>query len=164
MNPKWFAVPKWQGLGLLAVVAVCSFPAVVRADDVQVTLLVILASEQDSKIDPRLQCVAQQVRKTYPELKGFRVEEILHESIPVGKKKDFELIGDQKATVRVVHGCDEEDRMLLKLKVEGFGEVDYKTCCGKFFPVMTRYRTKDNERLLVAVGVKPCKKAAEKKE
>jgi hypothetical protein len=162
MKPNSFALSRWQGPGLLALVALSCFPGAARADDVQVTVLVILASEQDSKTDARLHCVAQQVRKNYPELKGLRIEGILHESVAVGKTRSFDLIGDQQATVRVIHGCDQEDRIQLKVRVKGFGEVDYKTCCGKYFPLMTDYRTRDNERLLVAVGVKPCQKAQKK--
>jgi hypothetical protein len=38
------------------------------------------------------------------------------------------------------------------------GEVEYTTCCGKFFPIITRYQTKDKERLIIAIRVQPCNK------
>jgi hypothetical protein len=159
MIARRFAVSRAHGLGLLALVTVGLLPSAVRAEDVQVTVLVILASETDAKVDPRLQCVAQQVRKNYPELKGFRLEEILRKSLPVGKKDTFVLIGNQKATVVVQHGCDKEDKVGLSVKVPNFGELEYKTCCGKFLALVTDHRTKDKERLIVAVRVQPCKKA-----
>jgi hypothetical protein len=163
MKSHWFAAAS-RRLGLLALAVAGLFPVAARAENVQVTVLVILASEQDTKADLRLQCIAQQVRKKYPELKGLRVEGILHESVQVGKKKTFELIGGQKATINVLHGCDEEERIGLTVKVKGFGEMDYKCRCGKFLPLMTEYRTKDNERLLVAIRVAPCPKSAAKKD
>ena len=36
------------------------------------------------------------------------------------------------------------------------GEITYMTICGKFFPIVTRYQTKDKDRLIIAVMVKPC--------
>jgi hypothetical protein len=164
MKLNALAAARERRLALLALAIGYFFPLAARAENVQVTVLVILASDQETKADPRLQCVAQQVRKKHPELKGFRVEEILHEALPVGKKKTFELIDGQKATVKVLHGCDEEERIGLTVTVKGFGEMDYKCCCGKFLPLMTDYRTKDKERLLVAIRVQPCKKSAAKKE
>jgi hypothetical protein len=38
------------------------------------------------------------------------------------------------------------------------GEITYSCCCGKYFPIITRYQTKDNERLIIAIGVHCCDK------
>jgi hypothetical protein len=43
------------------------------------------------------------------------------------------------------------------------GEITYSTICGKCFPIVTRFQTKDRERLIVAVMVRPCNGAKDKK-
>ena len=49
------------------------------------------------------------------------------------------------------------NRVRLAVKAPLAGEITYTTCCSKFFPIMTRYLTKDNERLIIAIMVKPKK-------
>ena len=34
------------------------------------------------------------------------------------------------------------------------GEITYDTCCGKFLPIITPFRTKDKELLIIAVCVR----------
>jgi hypothetical protein len=33
----------------------------------------------------------------------------------------------------------------------------YTSACGKFFPIVTRYQTKERERLIIAIMVRCCK-------
>ena len=44
----------------------------------------------------------------------------------------------------------------MKIEPPLLGEITYETCCGKFLPVITRYRTKDNQLLIIAVRVQMC--------
>jgi hypothetical protein len=36
------------------------------------------------------------------------------------------------------------------------GEIVYGCACGKFLPIITRFQTRDGERLILAVRVEPC--------
>ena len=62
------------------------------------------------------------------------------------------------ATVLVRHAADNKNRVGLTVKPPLEGEIQYTTCCGKFLPIVTRYETKDKERLIIAIRVQPCKK------
>jgi hypothetical protein len=75
----------------------------------------------------------------------------------VGTKETFSLIDCKEAAVTVRHGCDKNGRVELTVKAPCVGEITYITCCKKYFPIMTRYQTKDKDRLIIAVMVQPCK-------
>jgi hypothetical protein len=146
-------------LGALAVVA--AFQAVtpkVRAQEVKVTVVTILATKCNNDVDRRLECVAREVRKKEPGLTGFRVERLTCKSVKLGAENSFRLVDNQEATVVVRHGADKNNRVGLTVKPPLMGEVDYTTCCGKFLLIITRYQTKDKERLIIAVRVQPCNK------
>ena len=44
----------------------------------------------------------------------------------------------------------------LRTQSPELGEVTYACACDKFFPVVTPYRTKKGETLIVTVMAKPC--------
>jgi hypothetical protein len=129
-----------------------------RGDDktVDVAVIAILATDRNDKIDPKLACIARQVRKTYKDLTGFQLATMTRRSLTIGVKSNFEVIGEQKVGVTVVHGADEKNRVQVKLAPPGVGEITYDTCCGKFLPIVTEFRTKDKELLIIAVCIKPC--------
>ncbi len=77
-------------------------------------------------------------------------------SLRIGVKHTFELIGDQKVAVTVQQGADEKNRVQVKVGPPGMGEITYDTCCGKFLPIVTPFRTKDKELLILAVCVRTC--------
>jgi hypothetical protein len=129
------------------------------AEEVKVTVVVILATDRDTQVACELQSIAQEVQKKFPNLTGFRLEEITRKSLTVGKKEKFELVDDEVATVLVRHAADSKNRVGLTVKAPLQGEIQYTTCCGKFLPIVTRYQTKyDKERLIIAIRVQPCKK------
>lgn len=123
---------------------------------VDVAVIAILATERNDKIDPKLACIARQVRKSHKELTGFRLSKMTRQSLTIGVKSDFKLVGEEKVGVTVEHGADENDRVQVKLAPPGMGEITYDTCCGKFLPILTEYRTRDKELLIIAVCIKPC--------
>ena len=130
-----------------------------RAEEVRVTVVVILATDRNDEVDCELESIAEQVQKKYPHLTGFHLEEISRKSLTVGKKEKFPLIDEQTALVLVRHGADSNNRVGLTVKAPLQGEIQYTTCCGKFLPIVTRYQTKeDKERLILAIRVQPCKK------
>jgi hypothetical protein len=136
-------------------------PAACAADEeekgkVRVCVVVILATESDTKVDKPLANIAREVRKMYPKLTGFRFEKVCCKSLAIGEKDSFELIDDQTAAVTVQRGADRNDTVRLKVRPPKMGEITYSTACGKFLPIVTPYRNKANDRLLIAVRVQPC--------
>jgi hypothetical protein len=125
-------------------------------ETVEVAVIAILASERDNKIDPKLACIAREVRKTHKELTGFQLATTSRKSLTLGARGIFEMIGDQKVAVTVQQGADEKNRVQVKVGPPGMGEITYDTRCGKFLPIVTRFRTKDRELLILAVCVRPC--------
>src|SRR5262249_10916037 len=120
------------------------------AEEVEVTVVVILATDRNKQVDADLKAIAEEVRKKYPELTGVRLERMRRDSLTVGKSEKFALVDDKVATVLVRHGADGKNRVGLTVKAPLQGEIEYTTCCGKFLPIVTRYRTKaDNERLIL---------------
>jgi hypothetical protein len=156
-------------LGVLALSALLFFlreatPAALSGADcqpapprVRVSVVVILASERDGEVDRRLKCIADEVRKMYPKLKGFRFDKISYRSLPVGAQDSFELIEGRSATISVQCAGKKDGRVRLKVAPPAMGEITYSTPCGKFLPIVTPYRTRDNDLILIAVRVQPCK-------
>jgi hypothetical protein len=149
-------------LGCVVVYAcVVAAPTFARAQEkVKVTVLTILATDRDKIVDAKLECVAREVQKLEPKLTGFRLD-LKHsscQSLEAGSKVNFPLVDDQVATVVVQHGADKDNRVSLKVKPPQIGEIFYTCCCGKFFPIVTRYQTKNKDRLIIAIMVKPCHK------
>jgi hypothetical protein len=132
-------------------------PKAEEKQTVDVALVAILATDRNDKIDPKLTCIAKEVRKSYKELTGFRLATITRRSLTIGSKSLFEVTGAQKVGVTVQHGADEKNRVEVKVAPPGMGEITYDTCCGKFLPIVTEVRTKDNELLIIAVCIKPCR-------
>ena len=141
---------------------VLAFVAAARGGDdekepVEVSLIAILATDRNDKVDPKLACIARQVRRTHKELTGFQMATVTSKSLTVGNRYVFEVVGAQKVGVTVQQGADEKDRVQVKVAPPGMGEITYDTCCGKFLPIVTPFRTKDKELLIVAVCVRPCR-------
>ena len=125
-------------------------------ETVLVSVVAILATERDDKIDPKLACIAREVRKTHPKLTGFQMVKMTRKSLAIGAKEAFDLLDEQKAAVTVKQGADEKNRVEVKILPPSMGEITYDTCCGKFLPIVTRYQTKNKDLLILAVRVQPC--------
>jgi hypothetical protein len=126
-------------------------------ETVQVSVIAILATERDDKIDPKLTCIAREVRKTQKKLTGFQLAGTMsRKSLTVGAREVFELIGDQKVAVTVKESADEKNRVQVKVAPPKMGEITYDTCCGKFLPIITPVQTKNGDLLIIAVRVQPC--------
>ena len=123
---------------------------------VRVCVVVILATESDAKVDRRLTNIAREVRKMRPKLTGFRFQNVSCKSLAIGTKDQFELLDDQVAAVTVQRGADKNDLVRLKVRPPLMGEITYSTACGKFLPIVTPYRNKSNDLLIIAVRVQPC--------
>jgi hypothetical protein len=141
-------------LGLFALIA----GAEPKTPAVRVSVVAILASETDTVIDPRLKCIACELQKMNPKLTGFRYGTMTRRSVPVDEETSFDLVEGQKVKVTVEKGMDKDARVQLKVTPPLIGEIAYDSACGKFLPIITRYRTeKKNEVLILAVCVQPCR-------
>lgn len=127
-------------------------------DPVKVTVVVILASEEGSTIDPRLKAIAQEVQKLHPMLKSFTLKHMESKSLKPGEKVSMPLVENRKLDMVVKHGADKDNRISLAIHIPNvMGEIEYQTTCGKFLPVVTRSKTKAGERLILAIRVQPCR-------
>jgi hypothetical protein len=124
-------------------------------EDVRVSVVAILASGGAKKVDPELEAIATEVRKKCPNLTGFHLARMTCLPVPVGKEETFPLEDDQKAAVAVQQGPDKNDRIRLKVKPPQLNDITYSTCTGKYFPIVTPYRTKAKEQLIIAIMVSP---------
>lgn len=149
----------WCGVMLGGFVLFALAPAACAEEPkVKVTVLAILATDKNKTIDAQLNCVAQKVQKIEPSLTGFRLVRTSTRSLEVSKASKFVLVEGVPVDVKVEQGPDKNNRVGLTVKPPQLGEICYLSCCGKFFPIVTRYQTKDKERLIIAIMVEPCNK------
>ena len=123
---------------------------------IKVTLVVILASEEGNKIDPRLKAIAEEVQKMNPNLKSFQLKTMTCRSLEQGEKVKIPLIDERTAQVIVQQAADKDNTVVLAVTPPDQGEIVYSTVCGKFLPIVTRCNTKCKNRLILAVRVQPC--------
>ncbi len=126
-------------------------------DPVKVTLVVILASEEGTTIDPKLTAIAAEVQKKEPQLKNFTLKSMESRSYKPGEKFSMPLVEDKKVEMLIKHGADKDNRITLCLFPPNMGEIEYKTVCGKFLPIVTSCKTKNKERIILAIRVQPCR-------
>jgi hypothetical protein len=148
------AVVLLLGLGVAA-------PALLACGDdkpkkVRVSVVVILASETDTAVEKKLQCIAEEVRKTHPKLKGFKSVNLICKSLPVGLPDTFNLVEDKQVDINVVRAANKDDRVCLKVGPPKMRQITYSTPCGKFLPILTPLQTKAGEHVLIAIRVQPC--------
>lgn len=123
---------------------------------VQLTVLAILATDQNTNVDPRLRCVAEKVQKVRPNLTGFQLKRSWGRIVEVGDEVKVPLVDREVVLVTVEHAADKKNRVGLMVKPPQMGEISYLCCCGKFLPIWTDYKTNKKESLLIAIMVSPC--------
>lgn len=110
---------------------------------VKVTVVVVLASDRCTYVDPRLQCIADEVRKKDETLTGFSMPSMAWKSVDVNEKVRFPLIEGREVEV-VVHACvDKQNRICLAVTPPMQSEIVYRVVCGKFLPIVTRCYTQE---------------------
>jgi hypothetical protein len=139
--------------GVLAPLLLLSCPT---DDPVRVTVVVVLATDADAKVDPKLVELAKEVQKRDETLTGFVIHAAEAKPVPVGGSHTFALVEKQELKVTVTRAKDADGRVSLTIKPPGLENVTYGCACDKFFPVVTPHRTKDGRVLIVAVMAKPC--------
>jgi hypothetical protein len=142
-------------VGLLGAVALANAcPG--HSEDVRVTVVAILATDQDDRIDPKLACMAKAIQQKDPKLTGFRRGVVTSKPMEVGEKTTFELTEGRVATITLEHGPDARGWVGLRIEAPQAGRITYEAACGKCFPIITGYRTKKHEQLIIAVQVETC--------
>jgi hypothetical protein len=131
-------------------------PCATDEKPVSVTVVIVLATDQNAVVDPKLKELAKEVQKRDPKLTGFKLVATECKSIPVGEVATINLTDKQTLRVRVNAAKDEHGRITLTLYPPGMDSVSYACACEKFFPVVTPHKTKAGEQLIIAVMAKPC--------
>jgi hypothetical protein len=144
---------------LFALTPLLAMQAPARADDdVHISVVAILATSSNDTVDERVACVAREMKRIDPKLTGFSVARMTCKDLKIGAKDWFEVVDGQKVCVTAEKRCEKDNsRVCLKVEAPALGAITYTTCCGKFFPLVTRYKTKNGDVLIVAVRVKTCK-------
>ena len=146
---------------LLLLLLGVGLPALLACDKekpkkVRVSVIVVLASEKDPTTDKKLECIARETRKLHPKLMGFKSVSLSCKSLEVNAAEKFDLVEDEQASITVLRAADKKDRVRLKVGPPLMDEITYSTPCGKFLPILTPYRNKNGEYVLIAVRVQPC--------
>ena len=139
-------------------VVLCS-AAAIRAEDGKVTVSVvaILATDQNATIDKKLVKIAEEVQKLNPKLTGFHSPKETRKNVAINSKEKFELVDGQVVTITIEQAADGKNMNVLRVGPPTLGEITYMTICGKFLPIITEYKTKDGDILIIAIRVQPCR-------
>ena len=141
-------------LSILAALLYFSGTTAACPGELRVVVVVILATDQHEKIDPRLTEIAAEVKKREPTLTGFEFARMINQPVKVGQREIVKLIEDKTLTVTLEKGPDADDKVRLTVRPPTLGEITYTCKTDKYLPIVTRHITKDKSRLIVAVMVK----------
>ena len=160
MNAAWSRGIVRRGLALVVLACAVTWAPACGDDKkpkkVKVSVVVILASEKGGKIDKKLECIAKEVQKMHPKLTNFELGNMGCQSLDLRKLGQFDLVENQTADVTILETADKMGRVCLKVAPPEMGEITYSTPCGKFLPILTPYRTKKDQLLIIAIRVQPC--------
>lgn len=130
-----------------------------RGDEqpVKIVVLTILASETDTEITPKIKEIATEIQKQNPKLTGFKLHRtVCTLGLKPGDKISPELVEDAKVEIKLKPERDEEGRVTITIKPPKLEEITYACKCGKYFPIVTSYKTEKGEQLIIAVMATPC--------
>jgi hypothetical protein len=154
MTRKQFAI-----LALVAL-PIVALNANAFADDARVTVVTILASSNNTTVDPKLNQLAAEVKKHEQNLTGFKLVNSQARDVTVGQKESFKLLDDgASADVTILGREDAKKRFRMSVKPPMVGEINYSISYEKYFPIVTRLLS-NNERLIIAIMVQPPKEKA----
>jgi hypothetical protein len=142
---------------LLAVLATAS--ACGSTDEIEVTVLAILASDQHKEVNPKLAEFAKQVQKKDPKLTGFKLDRSNGRKLKLGATHTFPLSGNETVDVTVNAERNENGRITLTIKPPKLNQITYECACDKFFSIATEHyegKGKDRAQLFIAIMAKPC--------
>ena|ERR1051326_2153093 len=120
---------------------------------VRVTVVSILATSKDDKVDDKLKEVAKEVSKKSQELTGFRIATTSARIIALASKEKFAAVDENEVTVEVNALKDNGSRFSVQVKAPTLASLTYNCVPGKYLPIVTGYETKNGDRLIIAVMV-----------
>ncbi len=147
-------------LAVVGLLALLSLPAIVRADDkdkVTVSVVAILASESNDKIDKKLKNIAAEIHEINPKLIGFQTAKETCLDVAINSKEKFQLVEGQVISINVQKDADTDNKNLIRVSPPTLGDITYYSSCGKFLPIITEYKTKSGDLLIIAIRVQPCR-------
>ena len=129
------------------------------SEKMKVKVVAILASTEDRYIDEKLTQFAEEVQKKEKKWTGFRIGNSASESIPFNETKEFPLVDKQTVDVTAIKKINAAgvESVTITVKPPGLTQMSYNCVCGKFFSMVTNYKTAKGERLIIAVEASPCK-------
>jgi hypothetical protein len=142
---------------LISVTVACDPPK--KADEIEVRVLAIMATEGNDKVDPKLAEFARHVQKKDPKLIGFRIERTTQKKLKLGETEKFALVDKEVVEVTVNKERNEEGRITLTIKPPKLDQITYACACNKYFSVATQHHVgagKEREQLFIAVMAAPC--------
>jgi hypothetical protein len=155
---------RWLSLILLSVFAGSVLQAgepkgKADAEKMKIQVVAILASTQHSKIDPKLTKFAEEVQRKEKKLTGFQIGHMDIDSIPFNETKEFRLVDKETVEVTANKKLDDNgvETVTITVKPPGLTQMSYNCVCGKFFSMVTNYKTKEGELLIIAIEASPCK-------
>jgi hypothetical protein len=149
----------YRPLTLAALLLAAAAPACPPADEIEVKVLAILASEHHKEVDKRLTEFAKQVQKKDPSLTGFKLERSNEETLNLGETKKFTLTGGEVVEVTVNKDRNEKGRIMLTIKPPKLSQITYECVCNKYFSIATEHyegKGKDRAQLFIAIKASPC--------
>src|SRR5437660_12829716 len=107
---------RWLILSSFAVAIVAQLAAGLGAcpeekTKVNVTLVVILATEDGDFVDKRLKEFAKEVQEKYPSFKSFKIKTMMRKSLAPDERATFKLVDDVTAQIVVKHGADKNNKV-----------------------------------------------------
>jgi hypothetical protein len=128
------------------------------ANTICVSVVVILANSRGDKVDPRLATLAREVQNNVdPKLTSFEVARWNCENLKPGVCQNIPLVEDQVLKVTIESGPDKEGFVRLKIQPPLVKEViPLGAQCDRFLPIVSRYRTRNGDQLLVALRIHSC--------
>ena len=129
------------------------------ADEIEVKVLGILASEHHTEVAPTLTEFAKHVQKKQPALTGFKLNHTEKYTLKLGETRKFTTSGGQVVEVTVNKERNEKGRVMLTIKPPKMGQITYECVCDKYFATATEHyegKGKDRAQLFVAVKASPC--------
>ncbi len=135
-------------------------------EHVRITVVAVLATKNDTVIDPKLKCLAAEVQKKDPTLTGFSLGKTSRLDVALNGCEKFMIDDELEACIHVQRCKEHSDHYCLKVKSGTLvGEITYTAACSKYFPLLTGYSPKKGEgRLILAIMVEACPEKEKEKD
>ncbi|MGF1579663.1 MAG: hypothetical protein ACFCD0_09895 [Gemmataceae bacterium] len=153
-------------MAVMASIACCPEPQPTQPNlpkTIAVRVVVFAASTKDKHTDEQLKDIGAHVQLCKPRFVGFRMIAVRSESLELKKPKKFPLTKKKIVEIQILEGPNVNDKIRLSVRPCCCKRaITFSCVCGKFVPFMTRDSHGKHARLMFAVEVKSCGKAAQR--